>query len=37
VKESPRAIRNSTKLLPSFQKMLRDQGFELEWPRIHPV
>jgi hypothetical protein len=37
VKESPRAIRGNAKLLAAFQSSLRDQGFELEWPRIHPV
>ena len=36
-KQSPRAIRNTPKLLADFQSSLRAQGFELEWPRIHPV
>jgi hypothetical protein len=36
-KQRPRAIRNSKEGLPEFQKSLRAQGFELEWPRIHPV
>ena len=36
-KQSPRAIRNNQKLLKSFQSDLLAQGFELEWPRIHPV
>ena len=36
-KQSPRAIRNNQKLLTDFQSGLRRQGFELEWPRIHPV
>ncbi len=36
-KNSPRAVRNSPKLLAEFQNRLRRQGVELEWPRIHPV
>lgn len=36
-KQSPRAIRSSQKLLGDFQSSLRLQGFELAWPRIHPV
>lgn len=36
-KQSPRAIRNSAKLLADFQRLLRQQGFELEWPRVRPV
>jgi len=36
-KQSPRAIRNSKKLLSDFQAALVQQGFELAWPRIHPV
>jgi hypothetical protein len=34
---SPRAIRNSKKLLSDFQASLVQQGFELVWPEIHPV
>ncbi len=36
-KQPPRAIRNNPKLLQDFQSQLRDQGFELEWPHLHPV
>lgn len=36
-RQLPRAIRNNAKLLADFQAKLRAQGFELEWPRIHPV
>jgi hypothetical protein len=36
-RQTPRAIRDSKKLLEDFQTSLRDQGFELEWPRIHAV
>jgi hypothetical protein len=36
-KQSPRAIRTSQKALAGFQNALRAQGFELAWPRIHPV
>lgn len=35
--ESPRGLRNNPKKLNDFQANLRAQGFELEWPRIHPV
>jgi hypothetical protein len=35
--ESPRGIRNNPKKLSDLQHVLRDQGFELEWPRTHPV
>lgn len=35
--QSPRAVRNSSKLLADFQSQLRRLGVELEWPRIHPV
>ncbi|HXR78364.1 MAG TPA: FAD-dependent oxidoreductase, partial [Bryobacteraceae bacterium] len=34
---SPRAIRNSPKLLSDFQARLTKQGFELAWPKIHAV
>ncbi len=36
-KQTPRAIRRSERLLRDFQKLLQEQGFELAWPRIHPV
>ena len=36
-KQPPRAVRNNARLLADFQAKLRRQGFELEWPRIHPV
>jgi hypothetical protein len=36
-KESPRAVRNSSTLLPSFQKHLTAQGIELDWPQLHSV
>lgn len=36
-KQPPRAVRNHQKTLKDFQQTLLKQGFELEWPRIHPV
>ncbi len=36
-KESPRGVRANPKLLADFQQRLRNQGFELEWPRIRPL
>lgn len=36
-KQVPRKIRNDKKLLADFQASLRQQGFELEWPRIQPA
>lgn len=36
-KETPRAVRATPKLLADFQQRLRNQGFELEWPRIRPL
>jgi len=36
-RQSPRAMRRNKKLLEDFQASLRDQGFELEWPRIHAL
>jgi FAD dependent oxidoreductase len=36
-KESPRAVRATPKLLADFQQRLRNQGFELEWPRTRPL
>jgi hypothetical protein len=35
--QSPRAIHASKKLTEDLQANLRKQGFELSWPRIHPV
>jgi hypothetical protein len=35
--QTPRAMRANKKLLADFQASLREQGFELEWPRIHAV
>ena len=35
--QSPRAIRDNIKSLADFQTSLRQQGFELGWPRTHPV
>jgi hypothetical protein len=34
--ESPRAVRNTPKLLTAFQKRLVGQGVELDWPRLSP-
>jgi FAD-dependent oxidoreductase family protein len=34
---SPTGIRKDPKKLNDLQASLREQGFELEWPRIHPV
>ena len=36
LKESPRAIRNSSKRLSSFQARLVSQGVEIAWPRVTP-
>ncbi len=36
-KKTPRAVWADKKRLAEFQSSLRRQGFELEWPRIHPV
>jgi hypothetical protein len=36
-KKSPRAVWSDKKLMGEFQSSLVRQGFELEWPRIHPV
>jgi hypothetical protein len=35
--ESPRTVRNSPTLLPTFQKHLTAQGIELDWPQLHAV
>lgn len=34
---APRAVRNQEHHLRAFQKLLREQGVELEWPRIHSM
>jgi hypothetical protein len=34
---APRQVRNTPKLLAEFQQSLRQQGFELEWPRLRPL
>ena len=34
---SPRAIRSNKEQLEAFRRELIRQGFELAWPRIHPV
>lgn len=34
---APRQVRNTPKLLADFQQSLRQQGFELEWPRLRPL
>ena len=36
LKTTPRAIRNTPKLLSGFQAKLREQGVELAWPKITP-
>ncbi len=36
-KQAPRKVRNDGKLLGEFQQRLRNQGFELEWPRTRPL
>ena len=36
-RKQPRQVRNDGKLLAEFQASLRDQGFELEWPRLQPL
>lgn len=36
-KASPRQVRQSDKLLAAFQQSLRNQGFELEWPKVRPL
>lgn len=35
-KETPRAVRNTPGLLEDFQRSLRADGFELEWPKLTP-
>ena len=36
-RQSPRAIRNHVSQLEQFQSRLLADGFELSWPRLHPV
>jgi hypothetical protein len=36
-KKLPRAIRSDKKTLTAFQNRLTAHGFELAWPKIHPV
>ena len=36
LKEAPRHIRNTAKLLKDFQAKLEAQGFELAWPKLTP-
>ena len=36
-RQPPRAMRNSRQLLEDFQASLVAQGFELDWPQIHPL
>ena len=36
LKTTPRAVRNTPKLLTQFQSKLREQGLELAWPRVTP-
>jgi len=35
-KESPRHVRNDSKLLADFQEIFRKDGVELEWPKLTP-
>ena len=35
-KAPPRQVRKRSKLLADFQKRLREDGVELEWPRLTP-
>jgi hypothetical protein len=36
-KESPRQVRKDAKRLAEFQQSLRNQGFELEWPKLRAL
>lgn len=36
-KEPPRQVRRTPKLLADYQQRLRNQGVELEWPRLRPL
>ncbi|MCS7003664.1 MAG: FAD-dependent oxidoreductase, partial [Dehalococcoidia bacterium] len=33
----PHQVREETALLEEYQRLLRAQGVELEWPRLRPV
>jgi hypothetical protein len=35
-KELPRQVRKDKKLLQEFQRLLKDEGVELSWPRVTP-
>ena len=35
-KQPPRQVRKNKRLLEEFQRMLRTQGVEMEWPKITP-
>ena len=37
MKRSPSAVRSDNKVLSDFQSGLQARGFELQWPRMHPV
>ena len=37
IQEPPRQIRRDARRLAEFQHLLRRQGFELEWPQMHPL
>lgn len=36
-KETPRGVRNTPEHLQAFQRLLRDQGIETQWPRTFPL
>jgi hypothetical protein len=36
-KEPPRQVRKNKRLLGDFQRVLKDQGVELAWPRLAPL
>jgi hypothetical protein len=35
ISETPRGVRNTSRKLEAFQKLLAQQGFELDWPVLH--
>lgn len=37
LKQTPRSIRNTPKLLADFQAKLQQQGVEIAWPKLRPV
>ncbi|MBL8208505.1 MAG: FAD-dependent oxidoreductase [Blastocatellia bacterium] len=37
IKQTPRSIRNTPKLLAEFQAKLQQQGVEIAWPKLRPV